>query len=343
MVALQINVYSFAVYCGSAIYVPGEAEIMHQFSVNYSVVELGLALYVLGYGTGPLLWSPLSEIPRFGRNMLYVWTFAIFLLRVMAVALVNNLPGLLVLRFLQGFFGSPCLATAGASMSDMYSELYLPYPVGVWVTFAFIAPAFGPILAGFSVIKEGWQWSMWELLWISGPIFVVWLSFLPETSANTILRRRAARLRRKTGNPNIRTQAEMKRRHLTPGAIVVDAVIKPMEIMVKDPAVLFANIYTGLIYGVYYSFFEVFPLIYGLFYGFNLGETGLIFLSIVVGAGMAMLMYFAYLHFRLIPEQRRHGGLVQEWRLRPALLFTLVFITSLAGFGQFPKGLDVLH
>jgi MFS transporter, DHA1 family, multidrug resistance protein len=339
MVALQINVYSFAVYCGSAIYVPGEAEIMHQFGLSYDVVELGLALYVLGYGIGPLLWSPMSEIPRFGRNIPYVWTFAVFWLLVLAAALVNNVPGLLILRFLQGFFGSPCLATAGASMADLYSELYLPYPVGVWVTFAFIAPAFGPILAGFSVVKEGWHWSMWELLWMSTPIFVVWFFFLPETSADAILLRRAARLRLKTGNSKIRTRAEIKRKNLTPGAIFVDAVIKPVEIMFKDPAILFANVYTGLLYGIYYSFFEVFPLIYVPIYDFNLGETGLIFLTIVVGAGIAMMLYFAYIHFRLIPATRKHGELVQEWRLRPALPFTLVFTMSLIGFGQSPESL----
>lgn len=34
-------------------------------------------------------------------------------------ALVNNIGGLLFLRFLQGFFGSPCLANGGATMQDM--------------------------------------------------------------------------------------------------------------------------------------------------------------------------------------------------------------------------------
>lgn len=34
-------------------------------------------------------------------------------------ALVDNYTGLMVLRLLQGFFGSPCLASGGASMTDM--------------------------------------------------------------------------------------------------------------------------------------------------------------------------------------------------------------------------------
>lgn len=119
LVALQIDLYTFAVYCGSAIYVSSELGVMARFGVGPTKASLGLALYVLGYGLGPLLWSPMSEIPVFGRNVPYVATFAIYLFLCVPTALVNKLGGLLVLRFLQGFFGSPCLATGGASMQDM--------------------------------------------------------------------------------------------------------------------------------------------------------------------------------------------------------------------------------
>ncbi|KAF4628229.1 hypothetical protein G7Y89_g9922 [Cudoniella acicularis] len=33
-------------------------------------------------------------------------------------------------------------------------------------------------------------------------------------------------------------------------------MIKPIEITVKDPAIFFVNIYTSLVYSIYYSFFE---------------------------------------------------------------------------------------
>jgi len=36
----------------------------------------------------------------------------------------------------------------------MYSLLYLPYPVAMWVSAAFAAPALGPLLSGFSVVAE---------------------------------------------------------------------------------------------------------------------------------------------------------------------------------------------
>lgn len=55
-------------------------------------------------------------VPVFGRNVPYISTFFIFVILALPTALVDNLGGLLVLRFLLGFFGSPCLANGGASM-----------------------------------------------------------------------------------------------------------------------------------------------------------------------------------------------------------------------------------
>src|SRR5947207_13223654 len=68
---------------------------------------------------GPLIFSPLSEIPVIGRNIPYLVTFGIFVIVCVPTGLVDNFGGLLVLRFLQGFFGSPALATGGASMQDL--------------------------------------------------------------------------------------------------------------------------------------------------------------------------------------------------------------------------------
>jgi len=116
LAAFLIDLYTFVVYCSSSIYISSHELIKQRFGVQDFKANLGLALYVLGYGIGPLLFSPMSEIPRFGRNVPYIWTFAIFTILALPTSLVDNLGGLLTLRFLLGFFGSPCLASGGASM-----------------------------------------------------------------------------------------------------------------------------------------------------------------------------------------------------------------------------------
>ena len=118
-----------------------------------------------------MTFAPLSEIPSIGRNPIYAITFMLFVVLSIPTALVQSFSGLLVLRFLQGFFGSPCLANGGATMQDLYSELNLPYAMIIWVSAAYAGPSLGPLVAGFAVTAEGWRWSLWETLWVSEKIF----------------------------------------------------------------------------------------------------------------------------------------------------------------------------
>jgi DHA1 family multidrug resistance protein-like MFS transporter len=163
----------------------------------------------------------------------------------------------MVLRFLLGFMSSPCLATAGASLADIWEMQHFPFAVATWAMVASVGPAFGPTLSGYAVKSLGWRFSSWELLIISGPLYLVLLFLLPETSGPTILYYEAKRRRAETGNHNLMSEAEMKQKDLNVRSLLWDAFIKPWEMNLKDPALLFTTLYLGLAYGVFYSFFEV--------------------------------------------------------------------------------------
>lgn len=51
----------------------------------------------------------------------------------------------------------------------------------------------------------------------------------------------------------MKSQSEIDQAHLTVSGIAVDALIKPLEITLKDPAVMFVQIYAAILYGIYYS------------------------------------------------------------------------------------------
>jgi DHA1 family multidrug resistance protein-like MFS transporter len=143
--------------------------------------------------------------------------------------------------------------------------------------------------------------------------------FLPETSTPNLLLRRARRLRQLTGNKQLLAQSEIDQKNLRPSAILMDAITKPMEITIKDPAIAFVNLYTALVYGIYYSFFEVFPLVYPVYYGFSLGMIGVVFTCVLVACLIGVTIYCLYLTFILIPDIMAHGLRAQESRLVPAL------------------------
>ncbi len=102
-VGMLLFVYTFTVYIGSSLYTTSQTDIVETFGVSEIAASMGLTIYVLAYGIGPMLWSPLSEILAIGRNLLYITTFFVFVILCVPMSLVNNFAGLLVLRFYWGF------------------------------------------------------------------------------------------------------------------------------------------------------------------------------------------------------------------------------------------------
>lgn len=117
------------------------------------------------------------------------------------------------------------------------------------------------------------------------------------------------------------------------GSVIWNSIVIPMEISIKDPAVLFTNLYTALQYGIYYSFFEVFPLVYGPMYGFNLGETSIVFVCITVACIIGIIIYCSYVYFYLEPDIIKNGLRAQEHRLVPAVYASFGIPIGLFLFG----------
>jgi len=171
-------------------------------------------------------------------------------------------------------------------------------------------------------------------------VFVVLFFSLPETSSDKILLQRAKRLRELTGRDDLRSQSEILSHTKSAKQIVFNALIKPWEINIKDLAMLFTTVYTALIYGLYYSFFESFPLIYQDIYHFNLGELGLAFLSVLVGLLIALVFYCSYFHWIADPryaKSEQEGIEVQpEARLVPGLFGTFLIPIGIFIYGKLP-------
>lgn len=63
-VGFVIFLYTFAVYMASAIYTSAEPQVMEKFGIGQSKASLGLSMYVIGYGVGPMVsLSPSSSRP----------------------------------------------------------------------------------------------------------------------------------------------------------------------------------------------------------------------------------------------------------------------------------------
>ena len=140
--------------------------------------SLPVALFLVGYIFGPILFGPMSE--AYGRRPCFLSSFALYSAFTLACSFSTSWPALLAFRFLVGCGASAPQAVLGGMYSDIYPDLVLRgRAVMILGLTSNIGPLLGPVLAGYSSIKK-WQTMFWINLGLVGLIWPM-LFFLPGT------------------------------------------------------------------------------------------------------------------------------------------------------------------
>lgn len=135
-----------------------------------------------------------------------------------------------------------------------------------------------------------------------------------ETHPKILLERKAARLRRKTNNPNLRSQLDPG---LTKRQILTAALIRPSKLLMFSPIVQLMSLYVALVFGLLYLLFTTFGIVYRGQYHFGTGVAGLSFLGIGVGELLGLFV-FGILSDRIMKTRRKADQVVDpkpEYRL----------------------------
>ena len=147
----------------------------------------------------------------------------------------------------------------------------------------------------------GWRWTIWVITWLNAFVLVLLFFCLPETSAASILYKRAKRLRKATGDHRLRSQSEIDAAHHT----IKDHLIilgRAFTLTFSEPIVFSLDLYTALLYGILFLWFESFPLVFGGIYGFNAWQQGLCFLGIFVGGIITVPFFLLWVKYGIVPK-----------------------------------------
>lgn len=259
---------------------PASTKFAKDFGVSAEVATLGLSMTVLGFALGPMTLAPLSEY--YGRSPVYILSYGAFLFFLLGTALVKNLGGFLVLRFLSGWFCAVTIANFGGTIADLFDPHDTGRAMSLFLWAATAGSPFGYFLFSFVAQYRGWRDVFWALLGICGGLWLVMCATLKETRHSIILLRRAARERKERGTDAIEVPDSMKQRG--PKELFKVALLRPFRFLFSEAIIVFGALYNGYLYGLSFLFNGAFALVFGPGgHDFAVDGIGMSFLGIVVG------------------------------------------------------------
>jgi MFS family permease len=163
-----------------------------------------------------------------------------------------------------------------------------------------------------------------------GVVSIFTFVVLRETYPPVLLERKAAKLRKSTGNPNYRSKLAPD---ITSRELFKRSITRPSKMLLFCPIVTIMCTYVAVLYGTLYLLFSTYSFVFKEVYGFSTFSSGLVFLAGGIGT-LAGLFYVANLSDRTLKLRAAAGKVVTpEDRLPLAI--------TLPGALTFPIGLFV--
>jgi len=327
----ELGMLALAASMGSSIISPAGATIAKYVGVSREVSVLSISLYILGFAFGPLIWAPVSEI--WGRRVSMIPAMFCLGLFSIGTATSKNAQSIFITRFFGGLFGSAPVSNVSAALGDMWD----PKSRGTAVTFYAIAvvggPTLGPIIGSALLVNPhlGWRWTEYiEAIWTFSTVALCFFGF-PEVYGPVLLKRKAQRLRKETGNQALHHPQENLK--LSPKAIIKKHFSRPLLMLTTEPMVTCIALYASFVYGLLYMTLEVFPIVFQQERGWSQVVGSLPFAGLFVGVIAAVFINHANEPRYARIADAAKGKPVPEARLAPMAIGGIIFAIGLFWFG----------
>lgn len=157
---------------------------------------------------------------------------------------------------------------------------------------------------------------------------------LSETYEPVLLQKKAARLRKETGNPHLRSKLEVD---MSRSEILVTAMLRPLKMLFLSPNIFFVSLVVAVGYGYMYILYTTLPTTFVSNYGWAPKNTGLSYWGTAIGNILGMAIGGA-LSDRIVKKRAKHGDSRPENRLLLMIFFWPLTTVGLVLYGQTANG-----
>uniref|UniRef100_A0A0K3CDZ5 BY PROTMAP: gi/472587111/gb/EMS24610.1/ MFS polyamine transporter [Rhodosporidium toruloides NP11] gi/647394703/emb/CDR35936.1/ RHTO0S01e10528g1_1 [Rhodosporidium toruloides] n=1 Tax=Rhodotorula toruloides TaxID=5286 RepID=A0A0K3CDZ5_RHOTO len=275
LVSLSVSGYSIA-----------EVSVEEELDTSKTLSLLGLTTFTLAFAIAPLILAPLSEV--YGRSFIYFASAVVFALFFIPQALAKNIETVLIARFISGCAGSTAVSIAGGTFADVWRGADRGAPMAFFTLAAVAGPGLGPVMFGYLAQIKGFPYLSWVLFAMSS-VFALSLPFiLDETRASVLLSRKAARLRKETGDERYQSKDDFERGSIR--ELMKTSLGRPVQMLMREPVLIAITAWISFTWvRLLHLFLVSIPTVYKGVFGFNTGQAGLVYMGQFVGGSLGMI------------------------------------------------------
>lgn len=175
------------------------------------------------------------------------------------------------------------ISNSPGTLADISKEENRALALSIWSIGPINGPVTGPMIGGVVYQYLGWRWTHWLVMILAG---VGWLCLflVPETYAPAILRARARKKRRESGDERWWCRYDDEHKTSTSLLSALKASLsRPLAMALTEPILWFWDVYMGIMYATLYLCFVAYPLVFAGFRDWEPAIAGLAFSGIGVG------------------------------------------------------------
>jgi MFS family permease len=131
------------------------------------------------------------------------------------------------------------IANSAGTVVDISTEENRALVLSLWSIAPLNGPVTGPVIGGFVYQYLGWRWDSWLILILAGAATLLMLT-TKETYAPTILKAKAARLRKETDDEGWWCRYDLQ---LSPWELIKLNLTRPFVLAFTEPILWFFNLW----------------------------------------------------------------------------------------------------
>ncbi|KAK7993698.1 MFS multidrug transporter [Apiospora arundinis] len=293
-----------------------------------------VTIWELGEAAGPLLIGPLSEL--FGRYPVMNVANMGFIGATALAAVCQKAQLFIAARALTGL-----VVASNVLNPAIVGDMFITEQHGSAMSLVQLAPitggAIGPLISGAMAETVGWRSVIWLSVGLACICEVFLLTCFSETYKVPILRRKAARLRKETGDKSLRTAFDLMSEQQ--GARKLwDAMTRPVVVYADSFVLQLISLFGAMTFSFFYIFSTTYPDILTQTYHLTPAQTGLAFVPFTVGSIVGTLVCNSVLDRIYIKFRDANNGVGRpEFRLPVVIVGGFALPLSFTMYGWVPE------